>query len=353
MAGGTGGHIYPALAVATALREHGVEVHWLGTPHGMEVRLIPAANFAISYISIKGLRGKGALGWVLAPVRIVYAILQALRVLHGFKPDVVLGMGGFVTGPGGIAAWLRRVPLLIHEQNAVMGLTNRRLAMFARRVLSAFPHMQNYKPAVIHTGNPVRDSILRLAVPSQRYDEHAGPIRLLAVGGSLGAQALNECLPQTIYQLPETQRPEVWHQTGRNKLSATQSEYAKRHLDVRLDEFIDDMDAAYAWADLIICRAGAMTVSEVSAAGVASIFVPYPHAVDDHQTVNAEFLRQIGAAIVIQQKDLSPSGLAQVLADLINAGRKKLMAMAVAARSFAKQNATENVMQQCLEVAGG
>lgn len=353
MAGGTGGHVFPALAVAEQMRAQGINVHWLGTRAGLEARLIPQAGFDIDYISIKGLRGKSVLSWVLAPARIVIALSQALQICLRLKPNVVLGMGGFVTGPGGLASWLMRKPLVVHEQNAIPGMTNRWLAKLARRVLEAFPDSFQQKRKVFHTGNPVRASILSIAKPEQRYSERNGPLRVLIIGGSLGAQALNECVPRAFAMLDETSRPTIWHQTGRNKLTSTQQGYATQRVEARLVEFIDDIDAAYAWADLLICRAGAMTVSEISNIGIASILVPYPYAVDDHQTANARFLSQSGAAILIQQVDLTPQRLAEQLNTLFTGGRRLLLDMANTALTLARPHATDEVIHHCLEVANG
>lgn len=353
MAGGTGGHVFPALAVAEQMRAQGIAVHWLGTRAGLEARLIPEAGIAIDFISIKGLRGKGMLDWLLAPLRLLIAVSQALQVCLRLKPNVVLGMGGFVTGPGGLASWLLRKPLVIHEQNAIPGMTNRWLAKLARRVLEAFPHSFQQQRKVHHTGNPVRASILNIDRPEQRYAGRSGPLRILIIGGSLGAQALNECVPQALARLDPKTRPQVWHQSGRNKLVSTQQAYAAQQVDARLAEFIDDMDTAYAWADLLICRAGAMTISEISNVGIASILVPYPHAVDDHQTANARYLSQAGAAVLIQQIDLSPQRLADELNKLNEGGRTLLLDMANKALALARPHATDDVIRQCLEVAHG
>lgn len=351
MAGGTGGHVFPALAVAQEMRERGLKVHWLGTRAGMEASLIPKAGIAIDFISIKGLRGKGLLGWLLAPVRIALAIGQAIRICLKIKPSVVLGMGGFVTGPGGLASWLLRKPLVIHEQNAIPGMTNRWLARLAQRVLEAFPESFARADKVFHTGNPVRAGILGIDKPQQRYAMREGPIRVLVIGGSLGAQALNECVPAAIAHLDTHLRPEVWHQSGRNKLDSTRKLFEANKVDARVVEFIDDMDAAYAWADILICRAGAMTVSEISNVGIASILVPYPHAVDDHQTANARYLTASGAAILIQQIELNPQRLADELTSLIQAGRQHLLTMANQALALARPQATEDVIRHCMEVA--
>ncbi len=351
MAGGTGGHVFPALAVAQVLRDQGNKVHWLGTRAGLEESVIPHAGFPISFISIKGLRGKGVIGWLIAPFRLLVAVLQGLRICLSIKPDVVLGMGGFVTGPGGIACRLLHKPLVVHEQNAIAGMTNRWLAKIATQVLEAFPDTFAGNSKAIHTGNPVRQSILELPKPEQRFTGRQGPVRILIVGGSLGALALNECVPKALAILEVTSQPEVWHQTGKQKLQSTQNIYTQLNIKAKLTEFFEDMDAAYSWADLIICRAGAMTVSEISNVGLASILVPYPHAVDDHQTANARFLNSAGAAILIQQVDLTPERLASELKTLIVAGRAKLLEMANRAVALAKPDATHEVAKLCLEVA--
>jgi len=351
MAGGTGGHVFPALAVASALRERGVVVHWLGTMKGMEADIVTRAGFDFNAINISGLRGRGIVKWLLAPLRLITATLSALKVVIKIKPDFVLGMGGFVTGPGGLAARLLSRPLLVHEQNAIPGMTNRILSKQARRVLEAFP--QTFKSAanVFYTGNPVRSDINALARPEVRYAQHSGNLRVLIVGGSLGAQALNEVVPQAIALLESSLRPSVWHQTGKNKLAETRQAYADTECDLNVVEFIDDMHQAYAWADLIICRAGAMTITEICNVGLASILVPYPHAVDDHQTANAKFLSDAHAAVLIQQVQLTPQRLAGELNKMIAAGRDELLAMARRAVALAKPDATRLVVEHCLEVA--
>lgn len=356
MAGGTGGHVFPALAVAEALRDRGVNVHWLGTRSGIESRVVPAAGFDISYIKIKGLRGNGILRWVLAPFKILFATVNALQVCLNIKPSFVLGMGGFVTWPGGVASRLLARPLIIHEQNAIPGLTNKLLARIATRVLQAFPATFNLNTKVFHTGNPVRKSILELDKPEQRYASRQTPIRILVVGGSLGAQALNEVVPSALAMLDPDTKVEIWHQAGKQKLESTRAKYNSENLDpdridLRVVEFIDDMEQAYQWADLVICRAGAMTIAEISNVGIASVLVPYPYAVDDHQTANAHFLSDADAALLIQQKDLSPSRLASELQDLINLGREHLLMMANRALQLGRPDATEAVVQHCLEVS--
>jgi UDP-N-acetylglucosamine--N-acetylmuramyl-(pentapeptide) pyrophosphoryl-undecaprenol N-acetylglucosamine transferase len=350
MAGGTGGHVFPALAVAEALRVQGHQIQWLGTRHGLEAEIVPRAGFDMNYISVKGLRGNGMLGWLLAPFRLLFALTQALRICLRLHPGVVLGMGGFVTGPGGVASWLLRRPLVVHEQNAIPGMTNRWLAKLATRVLEAFPHSFKSSVAAQHTGNPVRKLITAISAPNERYASHQGAMRLLIIGGSLGAQALNDIVPAAIATLDKALCPTIWHQAGKQKNITTARRYAECNLEARVEPFIVNMAEAYAWADLVICRAGAMTVAELSNVGLASILVPYPHAVDDHQTANARYLADANAAILIRQVDLTATHLAAVLSDLLVAGRPRLLEMATIARGLGKPDATQAVAQICLEV---
>ena len=350
MAGGTGGHVFPALAVARYLRDAGVEVVWLGTRRGLEARVVPEAGFPIEYISISGLRGKGMLGWLLAPAHLSIALWQASKVCRRCRPGAVLGLGGFVTGPGGLAAWLLRRPLVIHEQNAIAGLTNRLLSHLAQRVLEAFPGSFSAAIKTEHTGNPVRADIAALPLPARRIGEHEGPCRLLVIGGSLGAQALNEIVPQALALLPAEDRPLVWHQAGQHKDETTDKNYIAAAVEGRVEPFIADMAEAYGWADLVICRAGALTVSELAAAGLGAILVPYPHAVDDHQTRNALYLTEAGAARLLLQAELTPVALAEVLRELLRGGREGLVKMASAARALAKPAATQRVAEICQEV---
>lgn len=354
MAGGTGGHVFPALAVARYLRERGHQVSWLGTRRGMEAELVPANGFEIDYIAIAGLRGNGLLGWLLAPLRISRALVQAMGVMRRRRPQAVLGMGGFVTGPGGVAAKLSGRPLLIHEQNAIAGLTNRLLSRIANSVLEAFPDTFHGN-RVRHTGNPVRSDIAALAAPQQRFAEREGPLRLLVVGGSLGALALNELLPQALALIPEPVRPEVRHQSGRRHLEVTRNAYEQADVAGEVMPFIDDMAAQYEWADLVLCRAGALTVSELALAGVAAILVPYPHAVDDHQSANGSYLVAQGAAQLVQQRDLTAASLAQMVGSFcrdVTEGRQQLMVMAQNARRLARPEATAEVAAACLVQAG-
>lgn len=349
MAGGTGGHVFPALAVADELRERGVKINWLGTRRGIESEVVPRAGIDINYISISGLRGKGLLDLVYAPFKLVYALLQAISVMRRLNPDAVLGMGGFVTGPGGIAAWLMRKPLLVHEQNAIAGLTNRLLTPFATRVMEAFPKSL---ARALHTGNPVRKSIAALHEKSKPLLQEMSvtKLKLLVVGGSLGARALNQVVPQAMAQMEIEQRPEIWHQTGKKLYEETEKLYQEHKVSARVAPFIDDMAEAYQWADLIMCRAGAMTVAEIAIVGLASILVPFPFAVDDHQTSNAHYLSDAGAAILIQQNDLTPAVLLELLQSM---DASRINAMSSAARKMALPQSTTMVADQCLEVARG
>lgn len=349
MAGGTGGHVFPALAVADELRARGVPVIWLGTRAGIEARLVPQAGYPIEWLSIAGWRGKGVLDTLLAPARLILACYQALLILLRRKPCAVLGMGGFASGPGGLMAWLLRKPLLIHEQNAVAGLTNRLLAKVANEVMEAFPGALGKK--AIYVGNPVRKDIIDLPSPELRLASHNAALRVLVVGGSLGAVRLNELVPEAVAKIEPAARPEVWHQTGLKNHQAAQALYKKFNVDARVDAFVDDMAAAYAWADVVICRAGAMTVFELAAAGVASILVPYPHAVDDHQTANAEYLAKVDAAIVRQQKDMDADWLRSTLTKLTQQ-RDRLLRMASSARCQAKPDAAKEVAERCMHAGG-
>jgi UDP-N-acetylglucosamine--N-acetylmuramyl-(pentapeptide) pyrophosphoryl-undecaprenol N-acetylglucosamine transferase len=350
MAGGTGGHVFPALAVAHELKARGAEVSWLGTRRGLEADVVPAAGFDIDYISIAGLRGKGMTGWLLAPWRLSKALFQALGIMHRRRPSAVLGMGGFVTGPGGVAAKLLRRPLIIHEQNAIAGLTNRLLSYIADHVLEAFPDAF-YGTRVEQTGNPVRSDIMQLPVAKERYAQRDGRIRLFVLGGSLGAMFFNETLPRALALLPESMRPEVRHQCGKRHPEITRSNYEKAGVEVELLPFIDDMAAMYGWADLVLCRAGALTVSELAVAGVPALLVPYPYAVDDHQSANGRFLSEAGAAELLPQDTLSTEKMADVLkryCETPEQGRTLLLGMAQQAARLAKPEATQRVADICI-----
>lgn len=353
MAGGTGGHIFPALAIAHHLREQGVSITWLGTRNGMESRVVTEAGFPIKYVSVSGLRGKGLLGWVLAPLKLSYAVTQVIGIYLSVRPNVVVGFGGFVTGPGGFAAWLLRKPLIVHEQNAIPGMTNRILSHMAKTVLEAFTGSFPQTTRAIHTGNPVRGDIAALETPATRINQHQGALRILLIGGSLGAQALNEILPKAIAKLTESERPDVWHQTGANKFEETKALYDSLNLDAKVAPFISDMAEAYTWADIVICRAGALTLAELCAAGLGSILVPFPHAVDDHQTHNAQQLVKNGAAILIPQTELTAEKLSAVLKEIIEKGREQVIKMAEAARELSMPNASKQVADLCLEAAHG
>ena len=347
MAGGTGGHVFPALAVAKVLRDRGVEVVWLGVPGSMESRLVPANGFPIEWVRVGGIRGKGLKTWLLAPVRILAAVAEALGVLRRVRPCAVLGFGGYVSGPGGIAARLLRIPLLIHEQNAIAGMTNRWLARLATQVLEAFPG--SFKPAV-HAraiGNPVRADIAALPEPTARFAGRGGPSRLLVFGGSQGAQRLNAVVPQALALVAEDIRPQVRHQTGARGFDAARAAYVEARVEAEVSPFIDDMAAAYAWADLAVCRAGAMTVAELQAAGVGAVFVPLPVATDDHQTKNAEVMVNSGAARLIQERDLSPVRLGKEISELLG-DRAQLLSMAQAARGSRIIDAAAQLADLCM-----
>lgn len=379
MAGGTGGHIMPGLAVADVLRAQGWRVTWLGAPGSMEAELAPKQGYAMAWVNFSGLRGKGLLRLLLLPFTLLRALAQSAAAIFRHRPDVVLGMGGYITFPGGLMAALLRRPLVIHEQNSIAGLSNRVLARIAQKVLSGFPGVL---PQAIWCGNPVRSSIAALPEPQQRYGARGGRLNVLVVGGSLGAKALNEALPQALALLPQDERPNVLHQTGKQHFAAVQQLYRQAavqadgmtqcaqaagagmpspHLlpqtagcasnvsKVDIQPFLDDMAACYANADVVICRAGALTIAELAAAGVASILIPFPFAVDDHQTHNARFLSERSAALLLPQKELHAEKLAQLLRELT---REKLLAMAQQARSVAKADAAQRVAQVCAELAG-
>ncbi|MCO6414217.1 MAG: undecaprenyldiphospho-muramoylpentapeptide beta-N-acetylglucosaminyltransferase [Thiogranum sp.] len=345
MAGGTGGHVFPALAVAEQLLARGYAVAWLGTRAGLEARVVPPTGIPVHWIRVSGLRGKGPLRLVTAPLMLAWALLQAASVMLRLRPAAVLGMGGFTTGPGGVMAWLLRRPLVIHEQNSIAGLTNRLLAPLARPVLEAFPG--SLKNAV-HTGNPVRRSIAELEFRAP--DMNSRRPRLLVVGGSLGAAAFNEQVPLALAAMPLPQRPDVWHQTGLRHIEAARQAYQSAGVEVRLDAFIEDMSSAYRWADLVLCRAGALTIAELAAVGVASILVPYPYAVDDHQTTNAAYLVDAGAAVLLPQAQMTPQRLQEQLQLLQQPQR--LAQMARRARDKAMPDAAQRVAGYCVGAAG-
>ncbi|MCW8930034.1 MAG: undecaprenyldiphospho-muramoylpentapeptide beta-N-acetylglucosaminyltransferase [Gammaproteobacteria bacterium] len=368
MAGGTGGHIFPALATANVLKQKGVHIEWLGTKKGMESRLVPAHNFPINYINIGGLRGKGIKTLLLLPFRLIRAMAQTFKVYRKVKPDVVLGMGGFVTGPGGIVGWMTRTPLVLHEQNAIAGLTNKILFRFSQKVLAAFPgaFSENKKLRII--GNPVRKEIMSITKPEIRFEKKwaknndGKQLNILVVGGSLGAVALNEKLPEALNDIDQTgqlkksvfEQINIRHQCGEKHLNATKENYSnfiepEKIASIKVDimPFIDDMAKNYEWADLVICRSGALTVSEIAAVGVASLLVPYPYAVDDHQSANAAYLSDEGAAFLVQQSELNSQKISDIIMSL---DKKNILNMAVKARQLSTNDAAEVVANECLSL---
>ena len=345
MAGGTGGHIYPGLAVADALRAQNWNIVWRGAPHSMEAELVPQHGYPVARVNFSGVRGKGLRRLLTLPFTLLRALWQSAAAIFSHRPDVVLGMGGYITLPGGLMAAFLRRPLLIHEQNSIAGLSNKVLAKLATRVLSGFPGVL---PKAQWVGNPVRADIAALPDPQTRYTQRSGKLNVLVVGGSLGAQALNEALPKALALLGEAERPNVLQQTGKKNLETVQAMYAQAGVHADIRAFLDDMAQQYADADVVICRAGALTIAELAAAGVASVLVPFPFAVDDHQTQNARFLSEQGAAILLPQTELSAERLAQLLCELT---RERLLAMAQAARSLAKADATAQVAKVCMELA--
>ncbi len=351
MAGGTGGHVFPALATAEALREQGHEVAWLGSRGGMEVRLIGGRDIPLYLIEVSGLRGKGGLTRLMAPLTLIRALWQALAVIRRFRPDCVLGMGGFAAGPGGLAAWLLRRPLVIHEQNAIAGMTNQWLSRLSEITLEAFPGAFGRNTVTRCTGNPVRQDLTDIPAPAKRVG-HDDRLKLLVLGGSRGARAINEVVPEALALVASEQQPEVHHQCGEDHLESTRYAYARAGVQAEVVPFIEDMAEAYGWADLVVCRAGALTLAELACVGVGSVLVPFPHAVDDHQTANARYLSDAGAALLVPQPQLEASGLAREIHRL-NADRDALRAMAVKARELAVPDATERVVNYCLEAAHG
>ena len=344
MAGGTGGHIFPALAVAHQLRDAGWRVVWLGNPEGMEARLVPQHGFEMVWVKFSALRGKGILRKLLLPINLLRGFWQGLQAIRQVKPDVVLGMGGYITFPGGMMAALTGVPLVLHEQNSVAGLANRVLAGVADRIATGFPEV--FKKGA-WLGNPVRPEIAAIAPPAERMAGRNDALRVLVIGGSLGAAALNEIIPQGMARLTAEELPQIVHQAGEKHLDALKANYAAAGVPAHCVAFIDDMAGAYEWADLVICRAGALTDAELAAAGVASILVPYPHAVDDHQTGNARFLVNVGGAFLLPQTDMTPDSIALIR----NYSRGQLQEMAEKARSLAKPDATADVAALCGEIA--
>jgi len=355
MAAGTGGHVFPALAIATCLQQQGNAIEWLGTRGGMEVDLLKKTDIPMHSISVKGLRGKGLLRLLMAPLMIFLATLQAIQVIRKTRPACVLGMGGFVCGPGGVAAKLMGKPLVIHEQNAVAGVTNRLLSRIANKVLQAFPDTFPAGPKVFYTGNPVRDDILAIkTVDGNVNADESRPLKVLVLGGSLGAVAINETIPQMLAGWRNGDSPEILHQTGKRNWQQTQAFYQAQGVEingrVRVQPFIDDMAEAYTWADLVICRSGASTVSELAVAGLLSILIPYPHHSDQQQTKNARWLSDANAAILLEQENLSAQSLLETLQSLNN-NRDEILQKGALARSLAIVDAEKEICRHCMEVA--
>ncbi len=353
MAGGTGGHVFPALAVATQLRARGGDIFWIGTQAGIEARVVPAHGFEVEWLRVQGLRGKDARTLAMAPWRLAVALREADGLLRRRAPDLVLGMGGFVSGPGGLMAWRQRRRLVIQEQNSVPGMTNQWLARLADRVFEGFPGSFPAARGAIACGNPVRAEIAALPPPAQRWAgraQHAGCPRLLVIGGSLGARTLNQIVPQALARLPAELRPQVRHQAGERTLEVARQAYREAGVQAEITPFVEDMAAAYAWADLMICRAGALTVAEIAAAGVPAIFVPFPHAVDDHQVGNAAYLVRAGAANLVLESDLTAETLAGPLRVLLADPARRLK-MAEAARNKAHPEAAARIADACMELA--
>ena len=351
MAGGTGGHVFPALAVARYLREQGESIVWLGTRKGIESRLVPAEKFTIEWLSVEGVRGKGLATLAMAPFKIMKACFEAKKILLKHQPRAVLGMGGFASGPGGLMAWLMRIPLVIHEQNAVIGLTNRLLSHLAALNYFAFPQAARSIKRSHVIGNPVRRDIIQIEAPESRLSGRSEKtLNLLVLGGSLGARTLNNSIPSGIALLGADLRPQVRHQCGSRNLEQCQQSYQSHQVEAQVVDFIEDMKAAYEWADLVICRAGALTIAELAAAGVASILVPFPYAVDDHQFYNATFLSEAGAAIVVRDEHLSAEFVAQQLTRF-SEQRKELIKMACNARKMALTDATQQLAGGILQEA--
>ena len=348
MAGGTGGHIFPGLAVADALRARGWRVHWLGAPASMEAQLVPPRGYPFEAIDFGGVRGKGLATLALLPLRLLRAFAQSIGVIRRVKPDVLVGLGGYITFPGGLMGVALNKPLVLHEQNSVAGMANKVLASVADRVFTAFPGVLPRARRVRWVGNPLREAFTRYPDPQARFAGRSGPLRLLVVGGSLGAQALNDVVPRALALLSVGERPIVQHQSGARQIDALRANYAAAGVQAELLPFIDDMAQALAEADLVICRAGATTVTEIAAIGAAALFVPFPHAVDDHQTTNARFLVDQGAGWLTQQRDLTAEGLADMLQ---KTERPALVQRALKAKSLQKTHATDAIVGACEELA--
>ena len=348
MAGGTGGHIFPGLAVAEVLRKQDIPVRWLGAEGGMETRTVPAAGIPLDVVAITGLRGKGLMRWVRMPLMLLRAVWQARRLLEADRPGCAISFGGYAAAPGGIAAWTKGIPVLVHEQNRIPGLTNRLLTRFSRKILQGFPGTFPQDMSAIDSGNPVRHEVAAIESPQSRMAGRSGPIRVLITGGSQGAQVLNQVVPAALKTLSSSVSVEIRHQAGAKRVDEALEAYKAADLDADVSPFIGDMAEAYGWADLVICRSGALTVAELAAAGVASVLVPFAYAVDDHQTRNAQYLADAGAAVILSQSSLDPLILATALQPLLS-DRSVLLSMAIAARQKALPDAAEKVVDACRE----
>lgn len=352
MAGGTGGHVFPALAVAEYLRAKGESIVWLGTHAGIESKVVPAANIAIEWLSVQGLRGKGVATLLFAPFRLMKACWQAYRTLSRLRPKAVLGMGGFVSGPGGLMAWVLGMPLILHEQNSVIGLTNKLLCRFARKNYFAFPEAAKAVSRSECIGNPVREAMFALTSPEVRLTERlANRMNVLVIGGSLGAASLNKTIPEAVARMKQGERPNIKHQCGTRHLQTCLQNYQTAQVEAEVLDFIDDMPAVYAWADLVICRSGALTIAELTAVGVGAILVPFPYAVDNHQYHNARFLEENQAACIVSDEDLNADSLASLLMTY-QQDRQALIELAVNAKSLATPQATANLAEGILDIAG-
>lgn len=348
--GGTGGHVFPGLEVARVLRERGVGVVWLGSAGGMEADYVAQAGLAFEKVGVSGLRRRGLLAWILAPWRLSFVLFETLRILWKRKPGVVLGFGGFAAGPGGLIAALLGIPLLIHEQNAVAGLTNKLLAPLSRTVLLGFSGALVRRNAK-WVGNPVRAEIAALPPPETRLAGRTGVLNLLVVGGSRGAAVFNETVPSALAELDAVRRPRVRHQTGRGKLEVSRAAADRAGVEIEFLEFIDDVARMYAWADLVLCRAGALSVAEIAASGSAAVFVPYPYSADDHQAANADFLVSRGAAVAVPQSEFTPRALTEII-ERFTASRRELLQLAVKARKLAQVRAGDEVAELCVQAMG-
>jgi UDP-N-acetylglucosamine--N-acetylmuramyl-(pentapeptide) pyrophosphoryl-undecaprenol N-acetylglucosamine transferase len=350
LAGGTGGHVFPALAVANELRDRGVPIIWVGTSKGIESKIVPAAGFSLAVMNVQGLRGKGVMQYLRAPLIILKALYESIRIVLQYKPCAMLGMGGFVAGPCALIGVLLGKPLIIHEQNAIVGLTNRILAPLSRIMFTGFP-IQYKKRQLEYCGNPVRRKLLDIEAPEQRFNKRGARKRLLVIGGSLGSAALNKFVPQAVKIISMTMQIEVWHQTGAAKHEGVLQSYQQNNLQAKVEEFIDNVDQAYAWADLIVCRSGAITLAEIATIGLGSLLVPYPYAVDDHQTANARSYVDAGASCLMPESEVTPEKLAELLMGLLS-NSDRLMKMALAAKQLGQIDASKRVADECMNACG-